>query len=230
MSELAKHLPLSQRESVDESGVSSDWSTELGGVLRSLADVLERMPQDQWSAESARAQWSIRETVELLHWQLTTSPVQRFAARARHLPRHPLRPGVALERQLRSDFAAIGSGERNITVIAALRARAGSADVASIAELSFAVCAWLDVLHSPSGRARLGAAARASAALSPRASGAVAVRQVLRAPLEVRAAARGNTLVASDAGWQLGHGPAVTAESEQILLFLFGRSDRMPGS
>lgn len=229
MSELAKHLPLSQRESVDESQVSTDWSAELGGVLRSLSDVLERMPHAQWSAGSARSQWSIRDTVALLRWQLTTSPVQRFAARARHVPRHPFRPGVALERRLRSGFALGDSPETRAALIAALRTRADSTDAASVAELSFAVCAWLDVVHAPNEQKPEVPIASTATTLAPRASGAVAVRQVLRAPLAVRAAARGNTLVASDAGWQLGHGPAVVAESEQILLFLFGRTDRMPG-
>lgn len=224
MSELAKHLPLSQRESVDESTVSNNWAAELSSVLLALAGILERMPQEHWNEPSARPGHTVSETAELLLWRLENSPTQRWVACAKQLPRHPFRPGIALERELRARTGGATSPEAAAGIIAALRARAGTDQAATIADLSAAVCAGLDVSHSVVHSAR-----PHDLALSPRASGGVALRQLLRAPLPVRAAARPNTLVAIDAGWQLGRGPALEAKAEQILLFLFGRLERLPG-
>ncbi|WKK70762.1 hypothetical protein Q0F99_13380 [Rathayibacter oskolensis] len=59
-------------------------------------------------------------------------------------------------------------------------------------------------------------------ALPDRVSGAVALDRLQRAPLAIRAAVRGRSLVPVDATWELGSGPAVREGVEEILRFLLG--------
>ena len=80
--------------------------------------------------------------------------------------------------------------------------------------------------RGPTGVAELVEVVRVELALAPetvlpeKVSGAVALDRFLRAPLAIRAAARGSSLVPTDASWSLGSGPAVRAPAGEILLFL----------
>jgi hypothetical protein len=49
-------------------------------------------------------------------------------------------------------------------------------------------------------------------------------------PFERRAAVAGSTLSADDAGWALGRGPVRTASARDILDFVLGLSDTVPGT
>lgn len=215
MSDIAKHLPLSQRERGDESQLSADRSAELSAVLTLLADVIERMPAADWHAQSARPGCSIAETTTVLLWRLQTPAGLRRAALRRQLLRTPIRAARALELRVRASTAR--SPE---TTVAELRALAAAPGHARVAELTAAVCAALDIA-SQQGIA-LG--------LSPTASGAVALYQFQRAPYAVKAAARGHRLRAADAEWSVGFGPALDSDAESILLFLFGRAHSVPGA
>lgn len=215
MSDLAKHLPLSQRERGDESQLSADRSAELSAVLTRLAAVIERMPAADWHAQSARPGCSAAETTTVLLWRLQTPAPLRRAALRRQLLRTPIRAARALELRVRQSPPR--SPE---TTAAELRALAATPGRARVAELAAAVCAALDIA-SPHGIA-LG--------LSPTASGAVALYQFQRAPYAVKAAARGHRLRAADAEWIIGFGPVLESDAESILLFLFGRAHSVPGA
>lgn len=215
MSDLAKHLPLSQRERADESQLSSDRFAELSAVLTRLAAVIERMPTADWHAQSARPGCSVAETTTVLLWRLQTPAPVRRATFRRQLLRTPIRAARALELRVRASTAR--SSE---TTVAELRALAAAPGHARVAELAAAVCAALDIA-SPHGIA-LG--------LSPTASGAVALYQFQRAPYAVKAAARGHRLRAADAEWSIGFGPVLESDAESILLFLFGRAHSVPGA
>jgi hypothetical protein len=64
--------------------------------------------------------------------------------------------------------------------------------------------------------------------LDPITSGAVALYAATRAPFERRAVYAGNTLRATDAGWEFGHGPAREASARVILDFVLGLADVAP--
>lgn len=65
-------------------------------------------------------------------------------------------------------------------------------------------------------------------ALDPLTSGAVALYAVTRTPRDRRAVVGTNTLRATDAGWEFGHGPVRAASARQILDFLLGLGDVPP--
>ncbi len=65
-------------------------------------------------------------------------------------------------------------------------------------------------------------------ALDPLTSGAVALYAVTRTPRDRRAVVGANTLHATDAGWEFGHGPVREAPARQILDFLLGLGDVPP--
>jgi hypothetical protein len=215
MSDIAKHLPLSQRERGDESQLSADRSAELSAVLTRLADVIERMPAPDWHAQSARPGCSMAETATVLLWRLQTPASLRRAALRKQLLRTPFRAARALELGIRASPAR--SPE---SAVAELRALAAAPGHARVPELAASVCAALDIAH-PQG---------ITLGLSPTASGAVALYQLQRAPYAVKAAARGHRLRAGDAEWSVGFGPELVSDAEAILLFLFGRAHSVPGA
>jgi hypothetical protein len=65
-------------------------------------------------------------------------------------------------------------------------------------------------------------------ALDPLTAGSAALHASGTAPLERRAAVRGHTVRASDAGWAFGAGPVLTASATSIAAFLLGVSDDPP--
>jgi hypothetical protein len=65
--------------------------------------------------------------------------------------------------------------------------------------------------------------------VDPVVSGAVCLARTVAAPVAIRAVVRGRTLVATDAGWELGTGPAISGTARELVLFVYGRSG-LPGS
>jgi hypothetical protein len=49
------------------------------------------------------------------------------------------------------------------------------------------------------------------------------------APAQIRGVLRARTLRASDAGWSVGHGPAIEATASTLIMYLFGRTPRPQG-
>lgn len=212
MADFAKHLPLSQQARVDEPSVSTDWRLHLSMTLTGIADLLDALPPEHWLTQSLCDKWTVRDVAGHIVWRLGSSNRELVASGARayvrNFPSHdraidvvsrataeaPPADLVARIRQIAADKAA-GRGRHGLT------------------ELTEAVVHGLDVAH-PLGLAL---------AVDPVASGAVAVRRALIAPPTVRGVLRARTLVATDAGWRVGRGPAIPGTAEAHLLFLFGR-------
>ncbi|AZS44272.1 hypothetical protein BWL13_01859 [Microbacterium oleivorans] len=164
MSDMSRHLPLSNRERVDESAVTSDWREALAEVVTSAA-LLAPTTEDQLA----------------------------FLDEA-GLP-HSDDPSL-------SDVAdAIRAGRR-----------------VRIRSLVTATRAFLVL------------AGDRPVAIAPATSGAVALYAVTRMPFDRRAAVAGSALLASDDGWALGRGPARPAPARDILRFVLGLSDDVPGT
>lgn len=199
MSDVSRHLPLSQRPKHDESAVSGDWSAAFGVVLRTVADELDAAgnPDAAGNSDTAR----LRAVAGPLVWRLSTTGLGRASARLSG-------------RLSRRDGAAVATAKSAGELAADLRALAGDARKTRIGDLSVAVVAALDTAEV-TGRPIV---------IDPAALGAVAIARALSAPLPVRAVLSGTTLVATDGDWRVGRGGTrIHAPGTSIVLFLFGR-------
>lgn len=210
MADFAQHLPLSQRARVDESSVESTWAPHIATTLTAIADLLESLTPEQWSAPSSHGTWRVRDVAGHLVWRLGSTRWELVTGTARAaVPRlgNLTRAADALSREAaEARPAELIEGIRRIAA-QKTRRRGG------IAELTVAVVGGLDIAH-PLGR---------TLPIDPLASGAVAVRRSVIAPPTVRGVLRARTLVATDAGWRVGRGPVIRGTAEAHLLFLFGR-------
>jgi len=120
MSDVSRHLPLSQRPKHDESAVSGDWSTAFGAVLRSVAGELD-------AAAGTPADAGLRAVAGPLVWRLSTTGLGRASARLSR-------------RDSATETAARPAGE----LAADLRSLADNARKTRIGDLSIAVVAALD--------------------------------------------------------------------------------------
>jgi hypothetical protein len=212
MSDVARYLPLSQTPRGDESGVSSDWSRQLGVVLTDLATVVGTLRPDELDAASLIADTRVRDTLAHLCWRLGTSRTARARAVMRQMA--TARQGsTAAVRALAARTPHQPDTAARLRELAAAVILPGSR--ASIADLSVAVVDGLDVAVS-TGRVL---------AIDGVTTGAVALARSLSAPTPIRAVVRERTLVASDADWSVGIGRALPGTAAQIVLFLWGRAD-----
>jgi hypothetical protein len=60
MSEISRHLPLSQRTPEPEAKVTAVWSEEIADVLDRTADLLASLDADGWEAASMCEGWTPR--------------------------------------------------------------------------------------------------------------------------------------------------------------------------
>lgn len=212
MADLSRYLPLSRRADVDESGVTADRRAETAEVLTALAVVVRGCDDDAWTAPTARAGWRVVDVASELVEGFGRTRTQRALDAAGRLVRGgEARRLEELVRLPNPDEAA-----QAVTARAGeLRARAKAT---SIAELDDAVVAALLV----------GDAVGAPVPLSPRASGAVALRRAAAAPTEIRAVISGHRLRATDAGWEFGHGPPLVDTAAGLLRFLTGIGEVAP--
>lgn len=164
MSDLSRHLPLSNRERTDESAVTGDWKEALADVVLLAAGLAPSQDDaDRFLTEAGLGSSAGR-------------PLTEVAAQIRGGRRRRIRSLVDATRAL-----LVLAGDRPV-------------------------------------------------ALPPTLSGAVALYAVTRMPFERRAAVAGSTLSADDAGWSLGRGPGRTATARDILDFVLGLSDTVPGT
>ncbi|MEW1834095.1 hypothetical protein [Microbacterium sp. NPDC079995] len=162
MSDLSRHLPLSNRERVDESAVTGDWREAMADAVLSAAPLITSPDDEARFLADAGLDGAL--------------PLADAAARIRAGRRRRIRSLVDATRAL-----LVLAGDRPIDLPATT-------------------------------------------------SGAVALYAVTRMPFERRAAVSGATLVAEDAGWSLGRGPARSAPARDILTFVLGLSDTVPGT
>ncbi|WP_430646160.1 hypothetical protein [Agromyces sp. GXS1127] len=206
MADLSRYLPLSRRPDVDESGVTADRRVETAEVLRALAVVLRAGGAATWTRPTERAGWRVAEVAAELARGFDRSRTRRAIDAAERF----VRGGEArrldeLEPLPSPDAAAAAFDARADELLARERPT-------GIVELDDAVVAALLV----------GGAAGTSVPLSPRASGAVALRRAAAAPTEIRAVIAGRTLRATDAGWEFGHGSPLVDTADGMLRFLTG--------
>ena len=64
--DIARYLPLSQRPQVDESGVSSNWSRQAGGILLQIAEALEAASPEDWELQTQRPNATVRDVAHSL--------------------------------------------------------------------------------------------------------------------------------------------------------------------
>ncbi|KQQ95668.1 hypothetical protein ASF62_04000 [Leifsonia sp. Leaf325] len=219
MADFARYLPLSARPPQDETGVSSHWGADIAAVLEAVADLLAVQSPAALDTPSLHPGWSVRDVAGYLSWRLAVPTSELVRATSLALVEN----GFS-QRRVSESFARRGADLPADELIAALRAIAVDkrADVGrtSIRELAIAVVGGLDI-SGPLG---------AVLPLRSAASGAVALRRALNGPTEIKAVIRDRSLTATDAEWSFGRGPAMRDTAEAILLFLYERSDRAPGS
>ncbi|OOB91371.1 hypothetical protein [Rathayibacter sp. VKM Ac-2630] len=197
MPDWSRFLPLSARPDVDESGVSNDWRPLVADRLDRLA-VLAASPsfleEEAAGAVSAPSASppSAAAVLGELVVRLSSSTGQRLATRVGAREASTPPPAEEIPRAL----AALASARRSGS------GSRGVADLVDVVRVELSLVTGVD--------------------LPPRVSGAIAMERMQRAPLPIRAAIRGRSLVATDAGWELGLGPAVRAPAEVLLRFLLG--------
>lgn len=164
MSDLSRHLPLSNRERVDETAVTGDWRSELAEVVL-LAEGLSPAPE----------------------------------ARARFL----------------AEAGLDGSDAASLTALAESIRSGRRRRIRALTDAT---------------RALLRLAGARPVALDPTTSGAVVLYATTRMAFDRRAALAGASLRAEDHGWTVGRGATRSAPARDILAFVLGLSDRVPGT
>ncbi|MEI5582773.1 MULTISPECIES: hypothetical protein [unclassified Agromyces] len=206
MADFSRYLPLSRRPDVDESGVTADRRSETAEVLTALAEVLRAAGGDAWAATTGRPGWQVADVASELVEDFGRSRTRRALDAAGRIARGAEARRLAELTRLPGPAAAADR----------IALRAGAVlerpKPTSIVELDDAVVAAL----------LIGDAIGAVVPLSPRASGAVALRRAAAAPTEIRAVIAGHRLRATDAGWEFGHGAPLVDTAAGLLRFLTG--------
>ncbi|GAA1059722.1 hypothetical protein [Agromyces bracchium] len=207
MADLSRYLPLSRRPDVDESGVTADRRAETSEVLRSLAALLRAAGHDDlWTTSTERAGWRVADVAADLVRGFDRTRTRRALDAAERLVRGGEARRLDELRPLDGPAAAADALDARAADLLARDRPTG------VVELDDAVVAAL----------LIGAAAGTVVPVSPRASGAVALRRAAAAPTEIRAVIAGHTLRATDAGWEFGHGSPLVDTANGLLRFLTG--------
>jgi uncharacterized protein (TIGR03083 family) len=219
MSDFARHLPLSQRPNGDESGVTNDRRPMIGDALCRIADLLESLPAPEWEAASLCSGWRVRDVAGHLVWRLGSSTPELLASARDAVFCERVPPWRVIDWVSRR--AALSTPDDLVMQLRGVAdARLANRGRKGVHELTEVIVHGYDIAHA---LGRPISFARA-------ATGAVAFARTPAAPTAIKAAVRGRTLVASDAGWSVGHGPELVAPAEAHILFLFGRSRSLPST
>jgi uncharacterized protein (TIGR03083 family) len=212
MADLSRYLPLSQRPRGDESGANSNWRDYLVSTLTATADLLAGLTAEQWETPSLCKGWRVRDVAGHIVWRVGSSNRELVSTAARAYFGHFINPNRAID--VLSRAAAEAPPAELVAQIRQIAAsKAAGHGRHGITELTEAVVHGLDLAH-PLGL---------KLPIASTVSGAVALRQSLIAPTEIKAILRARTLVATDADWRVGRGPELLGTAEAHLLFLFGR-------
>ncbi|MDX2026560.1 hypothetical protein [Microcella sp.] len=205
MSDLARFLPLSNRDRGDESGTVGAWAHPAAELLQAMAGVLDAHPA-LLTAATLRPEVTVGADVRDLLTRLGSPWYARWARVWGILPT-PSASVAAL------DDAALPSAVRErAQTLAAPSARV------SIRDLGLVVAVALD----------LQATHAAPLTVDPLSSGAVALDLALRARHPQRSLVTARTLVATDGDWRVGRGPELRSTGSAIVLFLAGRAGVPP--
>ena len=215
MSEFADYLPLSQRGAFDESQVSGDWRPVTAQCLFRLVDLLQTLDLTAWENPSLRAGWRVRDVIAELLWRCDSRSWELGLERFRAAFRDPLTLDPDIIR-----LASVAPSELIERVRGLSIQRANRVGRRGIVDLSDVVSRSYEVARSCGRDLDLPAIA----------TGAVCLARILTAPLPIRAALAGRSLEATDVGWTVGRGIALSAPAEQHVLFLFGQRALFPGT
>jgi len=217
LSDFSRHLPLSQRGGGDESTVTNDWRPLAGQCLLLVCDLLDGATSEHWDAPSLRDGWRVRDVAGHLLWRLESSGPDRA------------------RRWLRGILIGRGSPARGRRILAG---RLGGADPVELLRRLGAVAGDRVARRGPHGVAGLCAvivdgydiaeSLGRPLAFPSEATGAVALATALAASTPITAVTRGRALRATDAEWTVGRGPELAGTAESIILFLAGRSGKLP--
>lgn len=203
----------SSTESLPVGGLlGSQPGTRVGEVLVHVAGLLEELTAEQWESPSLCEGWRVRDVAGHIIWRIGNSAGgmlrdARTALFVEHIsPRH-----IMDELSLRAGEGDYEEIVRRIRSIAA--ARLAGVGRTGIGDLIESVVHGFDIAQ-PLG---------IDLAIDQAITDSVAARSTLLAGSKVRSVLRERTLVASDAGWRIGHGPELEGTAEAIVLFLFGR-------
>lgn len=212
MPDFANYLPLGLRPKRDETEVSPHWNEEMAALLIALADLLEQAGPEAWEQASECEGWRVRDAVGHLVWRVGTTSRELLSSAFTAWIHSGFRVNRAIDAA--SKAAARAEPADLLTRLRAIAAdKAAGRGRTGISELTEVVVHGFDITH-PLGL---------DLGVTPTASGAVAVRQALLAPLRVRAVLRRRSLLATDAGWSVGRGAPLRGTAEEHILFLFGR-------
>ncbi len=202
MTDWARFLPLSNRDSAADTGVSRDRSPAVAALLSAIAEVLDARPA-MLDAPTLRPAVTVEAAVREVLSELGAPWWRRWAR------------SIGAVESPRAEVAAIDAD----VLASALRTRATALSQpdqrASIHDLRSTVVLALE----------LNAALDAAIPVDSLLCGAVALDLALRSRLPQRAVVTARTLIASDGDWQVGRGPALRAPGAAIVLFLGGRAD-----
>ena len=217
MSDFTNHLPLSQRSGDDESAVTGDRRPLIGQTLHLVADLLESLDAADWDRPSLCAGWRVRDVAGHLVWRVGSTGPELARSAASAVLRDRVSPLKVLDATARRAAEAPPAElTRRLREIA--DARLAGHGRHGVHELAEAVVHGYDIARALDRTLNVPA----------NSTGAVALARTVAAPAGIKAVVRGRTLVAADAGWTIGRGPKIEGTAEAHILFLYGRSDRLP--
>lgn len=209
-----EHLPIGDEAfSRPSKKGSADWSAHIATTLERLAEVLEGLTDEQWSAQSMCEDWVVRDVVGHIIWRVgeNNASMMRSGFRA-------LRGSRVSVSQAFSQIGVEAGKASNEDLIARIRSIAAEKlqghGRTGLTELTEAVVHAYDITEA------LGIPIR----LSPRSTGAIArarAESVLGG--KHTRIARRNSLRAIDARWLVGTGSPIDATAGAIIMHLFGR-------
>ncbi|WP_414172184.1 maleylpyruvate isomerase N-terminal domain-containing protein [Clavibacter tessellarius] len=106
MSEISRHLPLSQRPSEPEARVTGVWSAEIADVLDRTADLLDSLDADGWEAASMCEGWTVRDVAGHVVWRVGASNAAMVRTAVGSLRRRPHLNPMHVMDDLSADEAA----------------------------------------------------------------------------------------------------------------------------
>ncbi|MFM2353735.1 MAG: hypothetical protein RLZZ608_1141 [Actinomycetota bacterium] len=205
MSDLARFLPLSNRDRGDQSGTVGAWARPAAELLHAVAGVLDAQPA-LLPAASLRPEVTVGADVRDLLTRLGSPWYVRWARAWGTLPT----PSAGV--------AALTEAELPSAVRERAVAWAAPGARVSIRDLGLVVAVVLD-LQAMHG---------APVTVDPLSCGAVALDLAVRSRHPQRSLVTARTLVASDADWSVGRGPELRSTGAAIVLFLAGRGGVPP--
>jgi hypothetical protein len=198
MSDVWRDLPLSARARDDESSVTNDWRPRAGQALQALCESLGALPAERWSEPSLTP---ARRGVTLSVSDTAVELLQALDNRLHGLlPGDSKPPADPLLDELQAAARRLLAGE----------GRKGLGPLKAVVQHCYDIALPL-ALPDP---------------VESRASGAVALGLAAAAPTPLRGVLAGRSLIADDADWEIGRGPAIRGTAGELVSWLGGRAIR----